>query len=164
MQFNRPLSDFPGWDGVVLSDNPRLLALCTSEGRAGDSMIVNTFYAGADCRALSNGVAHAPAPETAVSRALDRIDAAVPGLKSAFTGLAWMDAWGDSEFVGGSYSSFRPGQASRFGHVIASPEEGVFFAGEHTSHQYRSSMNGAVESGERATREVLAYLALKQTR
>jgi monoamine oxidase len=162
MQFDRPQSDFPDWDGVVFNEDPRLMALCTSdgqEGQEGAGMIVTGFYGGADSRALSNGAAHAPAPEAVVTPMLDVLDSAVPGLKAAFTGLAWMDSWGDSEYSEGAYSSFRPGQAARFAHVIATPEGGVFFAGEHTSTRYRSSMNGAVESGQRATREALAYLA-----
>jgi monoamine oxidase len=163
MQFDRPRSDFPEWDGVVYSTNPRLIALCTSTGEEGEeqqagSMIVTAFFGGADCRALSNGVAHAPATEAVVSPVLDVLDAAVPGLKAAFTGLAWMDSWCDNEYSLGAFSAFRPGQTARFHHVIGVPEGSVFFAGEHTSTSHRGFMNGAVESGERASREVMAFL------
>jgi monoamine oxidase len=159
MQFDRPLSEFPDWDGLVSSEDPRLVALCTSGGQAGDSMIVTVFCTGDDCRALSNGVAHGPASDAVVTPLLDVIDSAVPGIKAAFNGRAWMDSWVDSEYIFGSYSSFRPGQTTRFAPVVATPEAGIFFAGEHTSTKYRVYMNGAVESGERAAREVLAHLA-----
>jgi monoamine oxidase len=158
MQFDRPQSDFPDWDGVVYNDDPQVIALTTSGGQDGPGMIVAAFYGGADCRALSTGVAHAPAPESVVAPVLDIFDATVPGLKAAFTGLAWMDSWCDSEYAFGSYSSFRPGQAARFAHVVAAPEGGVFFAGEHTSTKHQAYMNGAVESGQRAAQEVLAYI------
>ncbi|PYR73766.1 MAG: hypothetical protein DMF87_24910 [Acidobacteria bacterium] len=34
----------------------------------------------------------------------------------------------------------------------------IFFAGEHTSERWQGYMNGAVESGQRAARELLADL------
>jgi monoamine oxidase len=159
MQFDRPQSDFPDWTGLVYSLEPRVIAMAGTGGQEGESMIVSTFVTGADCEALSNGVAHAPAPEAVVSPLLDVLDREVPGLRDAFTGLAWMDSWVDDEFTFGAYSSFRPGQVARFAHVVAIPEGGVFFAGEHTSADFQGFMNGAVESGQRAAREVLAYIA-----
>jgi monoamine oxidase len=87
------------------------------------------------------------------------LEGVLPGLKAAFTGLAWMDSWCDDEFTYGAYSSFRPGQMARFGHLVATPEGGVFFAGEHTATKDQAHMNGAVESGQRAAREALAFVA-----
>jgi monoamine oxidase len=158
LQFDRPRRDFPDWDGLVINDDPMMYALCTSGGQDVQSMVIATFYGGDDARALSNGVAHAPAPEAVVTPVLDVLDAAVPGLRDAFTGLAWMDSWCDDENTFGAYSSFQPGQIARFAHAVATPEGGLFFAGEHTSTEHQSSMNGAVESGQRAAREALAYL------
>jgi monoamine oxidase len=158
MQFDRLQSDFPDWDGVVFNEDPRFVSLVTSGAQEGASMIITGFYGGDNCREVSNGVAHAPATEAVVAPVLDILDTAVPGLKDAFTGLAWMDSWSDDEFTFGAYSSFRPGQAARFRHVVPAPEGGVFFAGEHTSTKHRTFMNGAVESGQRAAREAVAYL------
>jgi monoamine oxidase len=159
MQFDVPITKFPDWDGVVFNLDPMFYAMNASGQQEGDSMIVTTFFGGADSRALSTGVAHAPAPEAIVTPVLDLLERVLPGLKDAFTGLAWMDSWCDDEFTYGAYSSYRPGQVARFGHAVATPEGGVFFAGEHTAIKDQAHMNGAVESGQRAAHEALDYVA-----
>jgi monoamine oxidase len=62
----------------------------------------------------------------------------------------WMlDAW-----ARGAFAVFHPGQMSAIMPGIARPEGRIHFAGEHTS-SWMGWMQGALESGERAAREVL---------
>ena len=60
-----------------------------------------------------------------------------------------LDAW-----ARGAFAVFHPGQMSTMMPDIAKPEGRIHFAGEHTS-SWMGWMQGALESGERAAREVL---------
>jgi len=159
MQFNCQLSDFPEWNGVIVSDDPRWMVVPTSGGQQGDSMLLTAFIFGDRARNLGNGVPHAPAPEAVLTAVLDIIDGQVPGLREAFNGRAWLNCWSDSEYAGGAWSVFKPGQTTRFGRVAGAPDGAAFFAGEHTSLRHRSTFNGAVESGQRAAQEAINFLA-----
>lgn len=55
----------------------------------------------------------------------------------------------------------RVGQLTAFGGVEGEPEGNVHFAGEHTSLEAQGFMEGAAESGERASREVIEALGGK---
>lgn len=73
-------------------------------------------------------------------------------------------SWANEEFSKGSYSCVAPGQEKIYKnidegilgsdviHAFRSVKEKIFFAGEHTSTDVPSTMQGAVESGERTAR------------
>jgi monoamine oxidase len=48
------------------------------------------------------------------------------------------------------------GQYRKFGGAAAERSANCHFAGEHTSNESQGFLNGGVESGERAAREILA--------
>ena len=60
--------------------------------------------------------------------------------------------WNEDPWVKASYSLDGIGQ-NGYREILAKPEGPIFFAGEHTAIQ-RASMNGAIESGFRATEEI----------
>ena len=62
--------------------------------------------------------------------------------------------WSDERWTRGAFALYRPGQLTMLMPVLASAESGFHFAGEHTSI-WTGWMEGALESGERAAREVL---------
>ena len=62
--------------------------------------------------------------------------------------------WGREQWSRGSFVAFRPGQMTAIMPDIGQPEDRLHFAGEHTS-SWMGWMEGALESGERAAREVL---------
>ena len=62
-------------------------------------------------------------------------------------------------WVKGSYAGFLPGQYTKYWGYLKKQEDGVHFAGEHTSTHSQGYLNGGVESGDRAAREVLHALA-----
>lgn len=67
--------------------------------------------------------------------------------------------WARDPFARGSYSHALPGYANKRA-VLAAPMDGrLFFAGEATSPHFFSTAHGALDSGERAAREVLALAA-----
>ena len=55
----------------------------------------------------------------------------------------------------GSYSYYKVGQYQRFAGAESEPVGTCHFAGEHTSIDAQGYLEGAVESGARAAREVL---------
>ena len=76
------------------------------------------------------------------------------GLSGAYNGKAWLSSWVDDPWARGSYAGFGPGQYTAYWGFLAKHEANVYFAGEHTSTHSQGYLNGGVESGERAARQV----------
>ena len=74
-------------------------------------------------------------------------------------GTAVVTTWHDDPWARGAYSadglSAEPGDAE----LVARPHGRVFVAGEHTAGEWSGLMEGALRSGSRAARQVLAELA-----
>lgn len=64
-----------------------------------------------------------------------------------------VNSWSDDPFARGSYSWPGPGDVTRYLHTLQQPHGRIHFAGEHTSI-FRSTMEGALQSGMRAAREL----------
>lgn len=119
----------------------------TSRGQPGETGILTNFLTGqhdrnaalANMRAGLHGFAHS----TEVS--LDD------------TTMAFMD-WPRQPFVLGSYAGAKVGQYTTLLLEAGTPSSDgrIQFAGEHTSTDFLGFMNGAVDSGERVARALLA--------
>lgn len=100
-------------------------------------------------------VAHGPArPDVAAQflallRRDSRIPGPVKGLDAAYTGRSWVDQWAKDPFIGGAYSSYKPDEHIQFAGVEQLREGAIHFCGEHTSVDFKGSMEGAVRSAER---------------
>ena len=105
------------------------------------------------------GQAHGAAPPADIDAFLGQIEPVYPGTRAAYTGRAYEDHWALDPWVLGAYSYCRVGQAATFGHIAGLPEGAFHFAGEHTSVRHQGFLDGAVESGERAARQLLKALA-----
>ncbi|KAF8784686.1 Amine oxidase [flavin-containing] [Argiope bruennichi] len=67
--------------------------------------------------------------------------------------------WMEEQYVGGCYTAtLPPGFITRYGRALRTPIDRLYFAGTETSIKWSGYMNGAVESGERAAREVLCEM------
>jgi monoamine oxidase len=70
--------------------------------------------------------------------------------------------WERDPWAGGGYAyfgvSFEPHLRDALGRAFGR----VLFAGDHTSREYQGYMNGAVESGQRAAKELLALEAIRR--
>lgn len=63
--------------------------------------------------------------------------------------------WAEQQYSGGAYTGIcPPGLLTTYGPVIREPIGQIYFAGTETATQWSGYMNGAVEAGERAAREV----------
>jgi monoamine oxidase len=91
-------------------------------------------------------------PAARIAFALDHLESVHPGVRSQFeTGTSV--AWGSDPWAGGGYAWWRPDQLTALLPELIRPAGRVHFAGEHTSLLGRT-MEGALESGNRAAREV----------
>ena len=107
---------------------------------------------------------HGPAPRHVVDRTLAEITRAVPHLAHGYGGRAWVDSWVDDPYSHGSYAAYRPGQFTKWWGFVGKPEHRVHFAGEHTAMKALGFLDGAVESGHRAAREIRAALSSSSSR
>ncbi|XP_053164629.1 amine oxidase [flavin-containing] A-like isoform X2 [Hemicordylus capensis] len=67
--------------------------------------------------------------------------------------------WSAEQYSGGCYTAyFPPGIISQYGRVIRQPAGRIYFAGTETATQWSGYMEGAVQAGERAAREILCNM------
>lgn len=135
-------------NGSVYSDQPYQTIWETSRGQSGDSGIITNFMGG------SPGAQYTA---DRVDKFLAEVDVVFPGLKAKFDGNKVMMNWPQIKFMKGSYSCPKVGQYTWVYGAASAPElDGhLHFAGEHTSFESPGYMNGGVESGNRAVRELL---------
>ncbi|XP_075030028.1 amine oxidase [flavin-containing] A-like [Calonectris borealis] len=64
--------------------------------------------------------------------------------------------WSVEQYSGGCYTAyFPPGIMCSYGRIIRQPIDRIYFAGTETATQWSGYMEGAVQAGERAAREIL---------
>ncbi|CAH2220360.1 amine oxidase [flavin-containing] A-like, partial [Pelobates cultripes] len=69
--------------------------------------------------------------------------------------------WCEEQYSGGCYTAyFPPGVMTQYGSVIREPVGKLYFAGTETATQWSGYMEGAVQAGERAAREVMCQMGL----
>ncbi|MEV6813956.1 NAD(P)/FAD-dependent oxidoreductase [Micromonospora sp. NPDC051296] len=100
------------------------------------------------------GTPFGPAPAAQVTAFLNQLEPIYPGIRAAYNGKAYRDAWSLDPWSKGAYSAMKPGQYTRFFGIEGAREGNVHFAGEHTSIEYFGYLNGAIESGERVAKEI----------
>jgi monoamine oxidase len=90
-----------------------------------------------------------------------RVIAELERLRPAAKGrlrVAAYHSWTADPWAGGAWGYFAPGTVTKFMPAMLQPHGRVHFCGEQTA-LYSRGMEGAMESGERAAREVTARLA-----
>ncbi len=155
LQFRERLHSFQDWSGTFNTDAPKTDGWDSSIGQSGRGGLLTIYSGGKTGAGYPVDEAHAIAPTQVVDQALGFLDAWLPGIGAAFNGRSWLDSWIDDPWVKGSYAAFLPGQwTSLFGYLGRSGRN-VHFAGEHTSTYSQGYLNGGVETGLRAAREIL---------
>ena len=93
-------------------------------------------------------------PEMSLSFGIDLVADAFPAIRSDFE-KGVVHRWSAEPWARGAFAVYGPGQMTTMMPQLASAEDGLHFAGEHTS-VWTGWMEGALESGERTAREVLS--------
>lgn len=147
LQFERRFWREHGRPSAVGSDMPHGAVWDANEQQPGSAGIL-TLLAGGGASAL-------------LSRRL-----AEDGVDAVRRDLAWLGAeeaavvgrhvvrWEDERWSRGAYAAFDAGFAPALRPWLARPHGRIAFAGEHTSLRWQGYMNGALESGLRAARDV----------
>jgi monoamine oxidase len=117
-----------------------------------------------------DAIAGRPATDAMVGREFTRrLDAMVSGAAAAATDRYASTDWTRNPWTRGAYTSFRPGQYTRFGDFLWVESDDpaqqqqvrvgkLLFAGEHVSDEYYGFMNGAAQTGRLAAQAVLQDL------
>jgi monoamine oxidase len=136
--------------GTIYSDRGFQIVWDTSAGQDGAGGILTNFMTGQLAVGEETG-ALANMQQGLRSFSPELADALKPDVRASFS-------WPSHPHTKASYSGPLVGQYTSFFEYAAKPElEGrLIFAGEHTSADFAGFMNGAVESGERAAKELLA--------
>ena len=116
--------------------------------------ILCQFPGGSATSAQWTGSAFGTAPQAQVDQFLRWAERVYPGVTSAYNGRSWRDAWHLNPWSRGAYTCPRPGQYTQVFGIPELPEGPFHFAGEHTSSEFFGFLNGAVQAGERAAKEV----------
>lgn len=147
------------WSGNVFADHPFQYSWDTSLTQDGRAGLITVYYGGEDGAGLpAPEGGHGSAPPDAVREVLSVLELAAPGIRGGVTGEPMVSNWSLDQWAKGSYAAFEPGQTTDFAEVAGRAEGGIHFAGEHTSIEFQGYLEGAVESGERAAREVAVAL------
>lgn len=144
-----------GNNGDTYSDRGYQTTWEATRAQPGAPGILVDYTGGAPARAQSGRPAAALATEF-----LAQIEPVLPGLSAHWNKRVAFEDWPAYEWTRGSYSYWKVGQYTRFAGAEGEAVDGCHFAGKHTSVDAQGYLDGAVESGERAAREVLAGLGV----
>jgi monoamine oxidase len=149
------------WTGSFRSDDPEFGTWDSTYGQTNpypQTPVITIYTGGRAGAGYPTSVPHGTAPVGIIDDALDALARGVIDIHAAYNGIAYLDSWVDDPWVHGSYAGFAPGQYTDFWGFLANREGNALFAGEHTSTHSQGYLNGGVESGERAARQVLNTL------
>lgn len=133
----------------TFTDLPFQACWDTSRGQRGQHAILTNFTGGKQGLVVGEGPLQDRARDF-----VTQADQVFPGLAEAYTGQAVRQIWPTYEWSQGSYTCFAPGEYQRYFRALVEPQGRLIFAGEHTIDE-SGFMNAAVESGERAAKQVL---------
>jgi monoamine oxidase len=144
-----------GCNGDTTSDRGYQQTWEATRAQVGEAGILVNYTGGAEARRQSGGM-----PAMLADRFLTGIEPVLPGLRARYLDRVTFDDWPRHPWTLGSYSYWRVGQYTAFAGAEGAAHGSCHFAGEHTSVDAQGYLEGAVESGGRAAREVLAGLGV----
>lgn len=116
-----------------------------------------TVFLGAEPASKINTIGTAAA-DSKSKEAVSILNDAFPGSTNDYSGGYELARWHYNPLSKGSYPAYSVGQWTSISGYEAEPVANVFFAGDHTSDAFQGYMNGAVESGERASKKIAEYV------
>ena len=147
LQVKRPFWKAAGLSGSARTDKATEIWDAVADQTASSRGILSATAAG-------SRRAPGSASEVSLSTGIDLVADAFPAVRSEFE-KGVVHRWSAEPWTRGAFAMYRPGQVTALMPVLASADNGLHFAGEHTSI-WTGWMEGAFESGERAAREVLS--------
>ena len=136
-----------GLTGSATTDLSNMLVFDGAPGQPPRRGIIEAYFAGPQARRLTA----MREPERVLST-LALMEKVHPRVRREFE-VGATKCWDEDEWARGAYAWYRPGQMQSLLPHVARPEGRIHFAGEHASSLF-GWMQGAIESGNRAAREV----------
>lgn len=136
-----------GLGGSASFDEPFTAVFDGAPNQPGARGILESYMAGVPARRLT-----ALGEAARVGSVLGLVEKVLPRVRENFE-VGATKCWDEDEWARGAYAWYRPGQMLSLMPHVARAEGRVHFAGEHTSSLF-GWMQGALESGNRAAREV----------
>jgi len=149
IQYRERFWDQIKWNGRMNSDLPIGYIWHATSHVAGDEGILTAYTGGAPGAGMAS-----LADSERIALAVSEIEKLFPGSSELIVHTETR-AWNNELFTRASYMALAPGQALPHWKTIFQPAGRLFFAGEHAT-AIQGYMEGAVESGQRAAREILA--------
>lgn len=136
-----------GVTGAATTDLPIMSMYESTLNQPGSRGMLESFTAGPQARRVTE-----MKESGRVRFTFEQMSKVHPALREHFEGGA-SKSWDEDQWARGGYMWYKPGQGSSLLPHIARPEGRAHFAGEHTS-AWPGWMQGALESGNRAAREI----------
>jgi len=133
--------------GSATTDLPLMTAYDKVSYLPGARGMLEAYVAGERARRLA-----AMTPADRLTFTLGQMEKVHPAIRAHFEGGSSV-SWDDEPFSRGAYAWFKPGEMTELMPHVATPEGRIHFSGDHTS-QTPGWMNGALQSGYRAAKEV----------
>lgn len=147
LQARRRVWSAQGMGLVGYTDLPAMTLVDSTINQRGSRGILHSYMSGKEARRIA-----AMREQERLRATLEETEKVYAGMSANFEGGV-SKCWDEDEWARGAYVYFKPGQMSELLPHIASAEGRVHFAGEHAS-TLPGWMQGALESGLRATREI----------
>jgi monoamine oxidase len=149
IQYRKRFWEEKGWNGRLASDTPIVYTWhATSHVESEDGIL--TVYTGGDPAARLSALSDEERTGVAVSE----IEKLFPGSSELIEHTATI-AWRNEPFTRSSYMALAPGEVTAHWETLMKPAGRLLFAGEHAT-PLQGYMEGAVESGQRAARNILS--------
>jgi monoamine oxidase len=153
LSYSTPFWRADGWSGEVVSDGAPMSVVYDNTDAAGHQPALVGFIVADAARHL--GARPQQARKEAVVKAMCRYF----GPQAADCTDYDDHVWAADTFSGGAPVGFHPpGALSGCGEALRAPIDGIHWAGTETAREWTGFMEGAVESGERVTAEILEQL------
>jgi monoamine oxidase len=153
IQFNTRHWNSLGSNGETFADSGYQNTWEVTRAQRGTSGILVDYTGGTIGAGFGSGT-----PDSFAQQFLGQIEPVLPGITEQWNGRATLDYWTGDPWTKGSYSYWKVGQYTKFAGAEREREGNCHFAGEHTSVDFQGYLNGAVETGERSSAEILADL------
>ncbi|WP_353054493.1 flavin monoamine oxidase family protein [Bacillus thuringiensis] len=156
VQFQNRYWNTLGCNGSTWADTGYVSTIDASRAQQGISGILENFTGGNIGAGMNLGTTQERAQQF-----LRQLEPVLPGISAKWNGKVTRDYRLGNPFSLGSYSYWKVGQMTKFAGIEGQPEgvhKNLHFAGEHTSITDQATMNGAIQTGERAAQEILNSL------
>ncbi|HEV8459848.1 MAG TPA: FAD-dependent oxidoreductase [Gaiellaceae bacterium] len=150
VQFTSRFWSDQGCNGETYSDRGYQNTWEVSRAQDGQSGLLSWYTGGEEGVAVGSGT-----PQSQARTFLRQIEPVLPGATAKWNGRVTRDYWTGYPWTKGSYSYWKVGQYTRFSGAEGERSGNCYFCGEHTSTDFQGYLNGAVDTGETAAKQVI---------